>query len=159
MFITKVYVIFIVHRQLLVFLDFIPKVFLICSKLSFASFVFKTTFELSKNLTPEMKANFASSFQYTAIKTLVQKVLKAYEEFKPQSVVIAGGVAANQELRKQLKQQLSIPINYAPIELCTDNAAMIATLGYYMTQSCDPVDPYSLEVKPSISMSQTSWSN
>ena len=117
------------------------------------------SFDLSKNLTPEMKANFASSFQYTAIKTLVQKVLKAYEEFKPQSVVIAGGVAANQELRKQLKQQLSIPINYAPIELCTDNAAMIATLGYYMAQSCDPVDPYSLEVKPSISMSQTSWSN
>ena len=117
------------------------------------------SFKLSEKLTPKMQADFASSFQYTAVKTLVQKIIKAYNEYRPQSVVIAGGVAANQELRKQLAEQLPVEINYTPIELCTDNAAMIATLGYYQAQKTDPVDPYSLEIEPSLSMTNTSWSN
>ena len=94
----------------------------------------------------------AASFQYTAVKTLVDKTKKAYDNFQPASVVIAGGVAANQELRRQLRQALPIDIEYAPIQLCTDNAAMIAALGYFRAQIDQPTDLYDLEVQPSLSM-------
>ena len=115
--------------------------------------------KLSEKLTPEKKADFAASFQNVAVKTLVEKMQKAYEEYRPKSVVIAGGVAANQELRRQLVDALPIDISYAPMELCTDNAAMIATLGYYKSQVVQPTDPYALEIEPSLSMTATSWSN
>ena len=48
-------------------------------------------------------------------------------------------------------------IDYAPMELCTDNAAMIGTLGYYYAQKQQPVDPCELEVVPSLSMTKTAW--
>lgn len=100
----------------------------------------------------ELRHNMAASFQYTAIKTLVDKTRQAYDDFQPASVVIAGGVAANQELRRQLSAALPLSIDYAPIQLCTDNAAMVATLGYYRAQIEPPTDPYDMEVQPSLSM-------
>lgn len=115
------------------------------------------SFKLKDKLKTSKINDFAASFQYTAIKTLVTKTVKAYNEFQPKSVVIAGGVAANQELREQLKAALPIDIDYAPINLCTDNAAMIATLGYYKFINGKVTDPYELEVIPSISMEKTKW--
>lgn len=115
------------------------------------------SFKLKDKLKTSEINDFAASFQYTAIKTLVTKTVKAYNEFQPKSVVIAGGVAANQELREQLKAALPINIDYAPISLCTDNAAMIATLGYYKFMNGKVTDPYELEVIPSISMEKTKW--
>ena len=108
--------------------------------------------ELPALVNDELRHNMAASFQYTAVKTLVDKTKKAYDNFQPASVVIAGGVAANQELRRQLREALPIDINYAPIQLCTDNAAMIAALGYFRAQIDQPADPYDLEVQPSLSM-------
>ncbi|CAN5382001.1 tRNA (adenosine(37)-N6)-threonylcarbamoyltransferase complex transferase subunit TsaD [soil metagenome] len=113
--------------------------------------------ELSALLSDVQRLNFAASFQRTAVETLVDTTMRAYNAYSPKSVVIAGGVAANQELRRILSERLPLPIAYAPIELCTDNAAMIATLGYYYAMRKDPVDPYKLEVIPSISMSKTAW--
>ena len=109
--------------------------------------------ELPALVNDELRRNMAASFQYTAIKTLVNKTKKAFDNFQPASVVIAGGVAANQELRRQLREALPIDIEYAPIQLCTDNAAMVATLGYFRSQIDEPTDPYDLEVQPSLSMS------
>lgn len=113
--------------------------------------------ELPARVTDVQRADFAASFQHVAIETLVDKAEKAFYEYSPASVVIAGGVAANQELRRQLSERLPIAIEYAPMSLCTDNAAMIATLGYYYAQVKQPADPYSLEVIPSISMTKTAW--
>lgn len=113
--------------------------------------------ELSARLNEVQKADFAASFQCIAIETLVDKTEKAWNAYAPKSVVIAGGVAANQELRLQLSKRLSTPIDYAPITLCTDNAAMIATLGYYYAQKKPPISPYELEVIPSLSMTKTAW--
>lgn len=115
------------------------------------------SFELPERLNDVQRADFAASFQYTAVKTLVDATVAAAREFQPASVVIAGGVAANQELRHQLSERLPLPIEYAPMSLCTDNAAMIAALGYYRSQvlSSTPVDDVS--VYPSLSMTQTAW--
>lgn len=110
--------------------------------------------ELATRLNDVQRANFAASFQHIAVETLVDKTVLAFHDYQPASVVIAGGVAANQELRRQLAERLPIPIDYAPMQLCTDNAAMIATLGYYYAQNHPAVDPYDLEVVPSLSMTQ-----
>ena len=113
---------------------------------------------LAELLTPSQRNDFAASFQQVAIDTLIDKAEAAFEAYQPQSVVIAGGVAANRELRKQLQERLPIEIEYAPMSLCTDNAAMIATLGYFMAQKLEPNDPYNFEVVPSLSMTNTAWS-
>ena len=108
--------------------------------------------ELPELVNDSLRHNMAASFQYTAVKTLVDKTKKAYDNFQPASVVVAGGVAANQELRRQLREALPIDIEYAPIQLCTDNAAMIAAFGYFRAHIDQPADPYDLEVQPSLSM-------
>lgn len=113
--------------------------------------------ELPERLNDEQRADFAASFQRIAVETLVDKAEKAYRDYSPASVVIAGGVAANTELRRQLSERLPLEIEYAPIQLCTDNAAMIATLGYYYSKNKQPVSPLELEVIPSLSMMQTAW--
>jgi N6-L-threonylcarbamoyladenine synthase len=114
--------------------------------------------ELAARLNDVQRDDFAASFQRIAIETLVDRTQRAFRDYSPRSVVIAGGVAANQELRRQLSARLPLTIDYAPMNLCTDNAAMIATLGYYYAQKQQPVDPYVLEVIPSLSMTNTTWS-
>lgn len=113
--------------------------------------------QLPKRVSERLRVDVAASFQRIAVETLVDKTLVAYHDFQPASVVIAGGVAANQELRRQLSERLPITISYAPTALCTDNAAMIASLGYFYAQKNDPTDPRELEVVPSLSMSKTAW--
>ena len=108
--------------------------------------------QLASLLNDTQRNDFAASFQKAAVETLVDKTVAAYSLHLPASVVIAGGVAANLELRKQLADRLPIGINYPPIELCTDNAAMIAALAYYQAQSTDATDPRKMEVFPSLSI-------
>lgn len=113
--------------------------------------------QLSGLLSDAQRKDFAASFQHVAIETLVDKAEKAFTDYAPASMVIAGGVAANSELRRQLSERLPLAIEYAPMQLCTDNAAMIATLGYYYAQKMSPIDPAELEVVPSLSMTKTAW--
>lgn len=113
--------------------------------------------ELPARLNDVQRADFAASFQRIAVETLVDKAEQAYRDYAPASVVIAGGVAANQELRRQLAERLPLPIEYAPMQLCTDNAAMIACLGYYYASAHQPTDPRDLTVVPSLSMTRTAW--
>ncbi|MEK7095987.1 MAG: tRNA (adenosine(37)-N6)-threonylcarbamoyltransferase complex transferase subunit TsaD, partial [Patescibacteria group bacterium] len=109
--------------------------------------------DLPDTLTQIQKVDIAASFQHTAVQTLVDNLKKAYEQYQPPSVVIAGGVAANQELRKQASRQLPTPVIYPDIRLCTDNAAMVATLGYFQAKDDQKsTDPYSLEAQPGLSM-------
>lgn len=115
--------------------------------------------ELSERLSEAQKRDFAASFQRIAIETLVDTAERAFHDFNPASVVIAGGVAADRLLRSELSARLPIDIEYAPMSLCTDNGAMIATLGYYYAQKCPAVSPFDLEVMPSLSMTQTAWAD
>lgn len=109
---------------------------------------------IAERLSEAQKANIAASFQYTAVKTIVDKAKLAYEELFPASVVIAGGVAASPELRRQLRAALpDLDINYTDPKLCTDNGAMIATLGCYKAMLDQPIaDPYTLAIAPNLSM-------
>ena len=109
--------------------------------------------QLPDRLSDVQKANIAASFQRIAVETVVDKTILAYEEFSPKSVVIGGGVAASPELRRQLAERLPSPIEYTDPKLCTDNGAMIATLGCYHAMNKLPrSNPYSLDIAPNLSM-------
>jgi N6-L-threonylcarbamoyladenine synthase len=108
---------------------------------------------LASRLSEAQKVNIAASFQHIAIKTIVDKAYLAFQEFHPASVVIAGGVAASTELRRQLAETIPVKLDYTDPKLCTDNGAMIATLGCFKALHGQPTaDPYNLEIEPSLSM-------
>lgn len=109
--------------------------------------------ELPHLLNDQQKADIAASFQRIAIETIVDKAILAFEEYGPKSVVIAGGVAASPELRRQLSERLPITIHYTDPKLCTDNGAMIAALGCFTALHRRPTaDPYRLAPAPNLSM-------
>lgn len=76
--------------------------------------------------------DIAASFQASVVDVLTAKTLRAAKAFKVKQVIVAGGVAANKGLRKELTTQFEkeeIPLLIPPLNLCTDNAAMIAAAG------------------------------
>ena len=74
-------------------------------------------------------ADVSAAFEIAAVDTLVIKCRRAIEQTGAQQLVIAGGVSANTRLRAELTAKLTTEIVYAPLELCTDNGAMIAYAG------------------------------
>ncbi len=84
------------------------------------------------------KADVAASFQKAVIEVLVQKSMEALAETGLDTLVLAGGVAANSALESRLRQESEVKgiRFYFPSKiLCTDNAAMIACRGYYQSQA------------------------
>lgn len=79
-------------------------------------------------------SDILASFQQAVIDVLVKKTIKAALKFKTKQIILAGGVAANNSLRREIKEKadlLNIKVFYPSIFLCTDNAAMVASAGYY----------------------------
>jgi N6-L-threonylcarbamoyladenine synthase len=75
--------------------------------------------------------DLAASFQAAVVEVLVTKTLRAAKEYKAKSMIVAGGVSANKSLRQQFLDLSKLPVHIPPLNLCTDNAAMVAGLGYY----------------------------
>lgn len=75
--------------------------------------------------------DLAASFQEAVVDVLLEKTLHAAEEFSAREILVAGGVSANRALREAFQSKSPVKINIPHISLCTDNAAMIATAGYY----------------------------
>ena len=84
-------------------------------------------------LPPDLLSDVAASFQQAVVDVLVKKTMSAVKEFAPKTVVAAGGVACNALLREQLAAAMPKKINLrlAEPKFCTDNAAMVAGLGYH----------------------------
>lgn len=79
-------------------------------------------------------ADIAASFRKAVVDALVSKTMLAVKESGARAVAVAGGVAANALLRGALSTSanaLGIPCYIPPVSLCTDNAAMIGSAGYY----------------------------
>ncbi len=80
------------------------------------------------------KADLCASFEYTATNMLIENTKKAIKKLNIDKVALAGGVSANSYIREQflnLEKELNVKVYYPEITLCTDNAAMIASAGYY----------------------------
>jgi N6-L-threonylcarbamoyladenine synthase len=83
-------------------------------------------------------ADLAASFQEAVVDVLVTKTIAAAKATDVSRVFMAGGVAANARLRERMQaacDAAGLVLFYPPPVLCTDNAAMIATTGYYHLQS------------------------
>ncbi|HAS72832.1 MAG TPA: tRNA (adenosine(37)-N6)-threonylcarbamoyltransferase complex transferase subunit TsaD [Clostridiales bacterium UBA8960] len=76
-----------------------------------------------------------ASFQHAVVQVLKIKAEQALKQTGYDTLVLAGGVAANSSLRDVLKTIPGINLYYPPIGLCTDNAAMIGSAGYYSARS------------------------
>ena len=75
--------------------------------------------------------NIAASFQETACKTLVSRLVRAVEDTGLTTVVAGGGVAANSRLRAMLAEHKELNCIFPPLSLCGDNGAMIAGVAYH----------------------------
>lgn len=86
--------------------------------------------------------DLCASFQETASKTLAKKLKKAVEERGYNRVVIAGGVAANSEIRRKIFdfEKDGYKVFAPPMKYCTDNAAMVASCAYFNTNTFDDID-------------------
>ena len=81
-------------------------------------------------------ADIAASFQTAVVDVLIKKTERAVERIGAKTVLLGGGVAANNELRKRLQKmcETAVPAKkllVAPKQYCTDNAVMVASLAYY----------------------------
>ena len=80
------------------------------------------------------KNDLCASFEKAVTEMLLENTKKALEELKVKKLALAGGVSANSYIREQfskLGEEKGIKVYYPNIQLCTDNAAMIASAGYY----------------------------
>ncbi|MBI3930414.1 MAG: tRNA (adenosine(37)-N6)-threonylcarbamoyltransferase complex transferase subunit TsaD [Chloroflexi bacterium] len=97
------------------------------------------------------KGDAAASFQEAVVAVLVTKTVAVAKEYRVKQILLAGGVAANGRLRQRLVQDSPLPVLIPPLNLCTDNAAMIAACGYYRFQS-GKRDGLDLDVIPGLKL-------
>ena len=79
------------------------------------------------------KGNICASFEKAVTDMLMEKVKLALEKINATKIVLAGGVSANTYIRKEFEklEEKDIKVYMPDLKLCTDNAAMIASAGYY----------------------------
>lgn len=88
---------------------------------------------------------YASEFQQSVIDVLINKTLKAANKYKAKTIMLAGGVSANKELRQQFSESITnklpkVKLNIPGLKYTTDNAAMIAAAGYFQAEQKDFCD-------------------
>jgi N6-L-threonylcarbamoyladenine synthase len=82
---------------------------------------------------PQEKADLAAAFEASVVEALLEKLDEALTRAPVGEVVVAGGVAANTLLRRRAAEVVAgrARLTMPPLELCTDNAAMIAAAGFF----------------------------
>jgi N6-L-threonylcarbamoyladenine synthase len=99
--------------------------------------------DLGESVSDQDRADLAAAFEQSVVESLLDKLEAALDQLPTQEVVVAGGVAANTLLRKRAAEVVEgrARLTMPPLELCTDNAAMIAAAGFYGGRHPADVDP------------------
>lgn len=136
-----------------------PKALLVKDNLDFSFSGLKTAVlyhvqSASANKIPVSVPDVAASFQQAVIEVLIEKSVRALEQYACHRFILAGGVARNAPLRQQFEAvclRRGIDFQVPSPELCTDNAAMIARAGYFRLHSGQQ-SPLDLDVIPNLSL-------
>ncbi|MBI2600564.1 tRNA (adenosine(37)-N6)-threonylcarbamoyltransferase complex transferase subunit TsaD [Candidatus Daviesbacteria bacterium] len=130
-----------------------PRPMLNSKNLDFSFSGLKTAFaNILKEDLRAKKEDLAASLEAAIIDSLVIKTVKAAQKYEVEQIIVAGGVAANQELVRKLKvksEKLKVKLHVPPPYLCTDNAAMIAAAAYYQKPTPDIL---TLQANPNLSL-------
>ncbi|MCL5779759.1 MAG: tRNA (adenosine(37)-N6)-threonylcarbamoyltransferase complex transferase subunit TsaD [Bacillota bacterium] len=105
------------------------------------------------------KADLAASFQRSVVEVLVEKTMLAVQRTGVKTILMAGGVAANGGLRALLQERAAAAgcrLVLPPLNLCTDNAAMIACAGYYKYLRGD-FAPLTLNAVPALALGEEKY--
>ena len=99
--------------------------------------------DLGDKVTPQDRADLATAFERSVVESLLDKLDQALGESPSSEVVVCGGVAANTLLRRRAAEVVAgrARLTLPPLNLCTDNAAMIAAAGYHTASRAAVVDP------------------
>ena len=100
-------------------------------------------------LTSQQVSDISASLETAIVDTLVIKTIKAAKTFGMNQLIVSGGVAANQYLRERLFAEFPGKVFIPPPSLCTDNAVMIATAGFFTKPIETPLD---LQANPNLSL-------
>ena len=105
--------------------------------------------DLKNHLNEQQVADFAASFEKTAVDYLLEKLEKAYgENPETKSFVVAGGVSANELLRSEAEKRFN-NVFFPERKFSGDNGAMVAAAAYFEIESgVEPTDPYTLNIMP-----------
>ncbi|HEX6291774.1 MAG TPA: tRNA (adenosine(37)-N6)-threonylcarbamoyltransferase complex transferase subunit TsaD [Herpetosiphonaceae bacterium] len=100
---------------------------------------------------PDFVRQLAAAFQESIVDVLVTKAAQAAQRFDARMILLAGGVAANTCLRDTLIARSPVPVQYPPIWLCTDNAAMVGAAAYFRFEQGVQRN-WALGVKPNLKL-------
>ena len=108
------------------------------------------SYDLKNHLTDQQIADFAASFEQTATDILLENLEKALIKHPDvKSIVIAGGVSANECLRKCVITKFAPNIFFPELKFSGDNAAMVGAATFYeIASGVKPTDPYKLNILP-----------
>jgi len=96
-------------------------------------------------------ADGAASFQEAVVDVLVTKTVEAAREYRVRQILLSGGVASNELLRRRLAEGSPLPVLVPEPVLCTDNAAMVAACGYFRFKA-GRVDGLDMDVIPGLKL-------
>jgi len=99
--------------------------------------------DLGDKATSQDRADLAAAFERSVVESLLEKLDQALEGSPSSEVVVCGGVAANTLLRRRAAEVVTgrARLTMPPLDLCTDNAAMIAAAGFHASPRPAAVDP------------------
>ncbi|WP_457638059.1 tRNA (adenosine(37)-N6)-threonylcarbamoyltransferase complex transferase subunit TsaD [Oceanithermus sp.] len=100
-------------------------------------------------------ADIAAGFQRVVVESLVGTLKRAARDFDRRRVVVAGGVAANQALRAALRES-GLQVFLPPLDMTSDNGAMIALAAWNRWRRGEPADPLSLSAEPYLPLGEDS---
>tara|TARA_B100001057_G_scaffold210321_1_gene210871 strand:- start:2412 stop:3437 length:1026 start_codon:yes stop_codon:yes gene_type:complete len=103
-------------------------------------------------LTEENINNISYELQNAIVDTLINKSVKASEEFHIKNIVVTGGVSANKKLRENFSLIKEKKAFFPDVKFSTDNGAMIAFAGFLKSKSTEPKENFKIKPNPSLTL-------